>query len=93
MTTVLKNGRTVTVPGSYVEKVIEPVPKLPDKQYNMIMQRGRVPKDLYAQGWHFCADWDELLIGPGMPEMETCLCQLPGGQLYKDLVAAGGNRQ
>ena len=26
-------------------------------------------------GWHFCPDWDGLLIGPGMPgEQELCLC-------------------
>jgi hypothetical protein len=24
------------------------------------------------QGWHFCCDWDGLLIGPGMTEMEHC---------------------
>jgi hypothetical protein len=23
---------------------------------------------------HYCPDWDYLLIGPGMPEMEACLC-------------------
>jgi hypothetical protein len=28
-----------------------------------------------AEGWHFCREWDGLLIGPGMPEMEACLCK------------------
>lgn len=27
-----------------------------------------------AQGWHFCYDWDDLLIGPGMIELESCTC-------------------
>ena len=27
-----------------------------------------------AQGWHFCPEWDEMLIGPGWPEMASCLC-------------------
>lgn len=27
-----------------------------------------------AEGWHFCAEWDGLLVGPEMPEMESCLC-------------------
>ena len=27
------------------------------------------------QGWHFCHDWDGLLIGPGMAEQEACLCR------------------
>lgn len=25
-------------------------------------------------GWHFCPDWDFLLIGPGDPEMDCCGC-------------------
>jgi hypothetical protein len=25
-------------------------------------------------GWHFCWDWDGLLIGPGMDEMAHCNC-------------------
>ncbi len=28
-----------------------------------------------AEGWHFCHDWDQMLIGPGMPEMEACTCE------------------
>lgn len=26
------------------------------------------------QGWHFCPDWDDLLIGPGMEEIKFCEC-------------------
>ncbi len=27
------------------------------------------------QGWHFCRDWDFMLVGPEMkPELETCTC-------------------
>lgn len=28
----------------------------------------------FAAGWHFCAEWDSLLIGPGMAEMAYCSC-------------------
>ena len=34
------------------------------------------------QGWHFCPEWDSLLIGPGMGEFDhyrehgVCLCGL-----------------
>jgi hypothetical protein len=28
-----------------------------------------------VEGWHFCYDWDGLLIGPGMMEMECCTCK------------------
>ena len=24
------------------------------------------------QGWHFCFEWDGLLVGPGMMEYEVC---------------------
>lgn len=27
-----------------------------------------------AEGWHYCHDWDGLLIGPGWPEMACCTC-------------------
>lgn len=32
------------------------------------------------QGWHFCVEWDCMLVGPGMPEMEACLCNVPKGE-------------
>jgi hypothetical protein len=40
-----------------------------------------------SAGWHWCYDWDGLLVGPGMQETEHCHCgvkfvnpdsQLPG---------------
>jgi len=27
-----------------------------------------------SKGWHFCLDFDGLLIGPGMTEMSYCTC-------------------
>lgn len=32
------------------------------------------PAEIIA-GWHFCWDWDGLLVGPGMMEKEFCTCQ------------------
>ena len=29
------------------------------------------------EGWHFCIDWDGMLIGPGMTAVEGCQCQKP----------------
>jgi len=26
-------------------------------------------------GWHFCHDWDGLLVGPGMKELDFCSCE------------------
>lgn len=25
-------------------------------------------------GWHFCCEWDGLLVGPGMDELKYCHC-------------------
>ncbi len=27
-----------------------------------------------AGGWHWCAEFDGLLVGPGMAELQYCLC-------------------
>lgn len=27
------------------------------------------------EGWHFCPDWDFLLVGPNMPEIQGCVCK------------------
>ncbi|MCK5613692.1 hypothetical protein KAR91_68140 [Candidatus Pacearchaeota archaeon] len=34
----------------------------------------KLTKDERKAGWHFCYDWDEMLIGPGTPEAAACLC-------------------
>lgn len=26
-------------------------------------------------GWHYCTDWDFMLVGPGMREWEGCTCE------------------
>ena len=30
-----------------------------------------------AAGWHFCCEFDGLLVGPGMCEQQFCLCFTP----------------
>lgn len=34
----------------------------------------RLESNELAEGWHFCPEWDGLLIGPGMDELDACLC-------------------
>lgn len=29
-----------------------------------------------AEGWHWCDDWDFMLVGPGMEELAYCSCGL-----------------
>lgn len=26
------------------------------------------------KGWHWCGDWDYMLVGPGMAAVESCTC-------------------
>ncbi len=37
-----------------------------------------------AEGWHWCSNWDGLLVGPGTEELKTCTCCKPveSVQLY-----------
>jgi hypothetical protein len=42
-------------------------------RYNELMRgTASLTQDEVTQGWHFCPDWDFLLIGPDSPEMECC---------------------
>lgn len=36
-----------------------------------------------AIGWHFCNDYDGLLVGPTMGEWHTCTCFRPNTKLAK----------
>ena len=48
---------------------------------------GLLPAEIDA-GWHFCEDWDGMLIGPRSPEMENCLCsrKLPPRFRWRNLM-------
>ena len=44
-------------------------------RYFMLERGGqKLTPEERAEGWHFCHDWDGMLVGPGMPEMECCTC-------------------
>lgn len=34
----------------------------------------RLTQEEIDEGWHFCADWDGLLIHKDHPESESCSC-------------------
>jgi hypothetical protein len=48
-----------------------------EARYQFLMSDGddQLSEEEIAAGWHFCWDWDGLLIGPGMGELEFCLCK------------------
>lgn len=33
-------------------------------------------------GWHWCREFDGLLIGPGMSELHCCYCLVPTHTVY-----------
>lgn len=35
--------------------------------------KGLTPAEI-AAGWHFCWDWDQMLVGPATPEWSGCQC-------------------
>ena len=40
-----------------------------------INKDAKLTKEELAAGWHWCPDWDYLLVGPGMDEfIEGCNC-------------------
>jgi hypothetical protein len=47
-----------------------------DDRYYQLMRNDDVEltAEEIGEGWHFCWEWDGLLVGPGMGEMECCQC-------------------
>lgn len=47
----------------------------PDR-YKLLMEDDSEPltTEEIARGWHFCFEFDGLLVGPGMQEEEVCRC-------------------
>ena len=46
------------------------------ERYDALCDNDKLPltQQEAREGWHFCPDWDFLLIGPGMKEVEACSC-------------------
>lgn len=47
------------------------------ERYNKLMDdlNLSISKEEWDEGWHFCSDWDFLLVGPDTPlEKESCTC-------------------
>lgn len=45
------------------------------ERYSLVdSEWSKLTQEELRAGWHFCCEWDQMLIGPGMPEMDACLC-------------------
>jgi hypothetical protein len=56
-------------------RLTEPDP-MTNERWSALMNdpNGRLTREEMSEGWHWCLDWDDLLVGPGMMEMECCNC-------------------
>lgn len=47
-----------------------------DERWTTLMQfdHEQLTPEEIKLGWHFCAEWDGLLVGPGMDERDACVC-------------------
>jgi hypothetical protein len=39
----------------------------------------KLTEEEMQEGWHFCCDWDGMLIQKGRADGEECTCELPTG--------------
>lgn len=55
------------------------------KRYNKLNKDGvGLTEEELKQGWHWCWEWDLMLVGPGMAELNCCDCENDFG-LCKEL--------
>ena len=52
--------------------------KMPaDVRHDIEVDMLPIPMKWSALGYHYCTDWDGMLIGPHDPEWDACLCRHP----------------
>jgi hypothetical protein len=49
--------------------------KIPLDRYDALMnEKAELTKEEIEDGWHFCCEWDALLIHPSWEESKVCTC-------------------
>lgn len=53
-----------------------------DKRYYYLETNidAKLTKEEISEGWHWCCEFDYLLVGPRMQEQEYCLCFTDEGE-------------
>lgn len=46
---------------------------------------GELTESEVAEGWHWCQEFDGLLVGPGMGELRPCKCLPKNHPAYKTI--------
>jgi hypothetical protein len=57
--------------------------KMNNERYFEAEKEGKVTQEEFEQGWHFCIEWDDMLIGPGTEEALMCYCNHPKIEEWK----------
>lgn len=50
-------------------------PMTSDRWDDIHYRNQSITPEEFERGWHFCPDWDLLLVGPGMEELSCCTCR------------------
>lgn len=48
----------------------------PERRFNCEILNRPLTQEEILQGYHYCPDWDYMLIGPEDPETECCTCAI-----------------
>ena len=58
-----------------------------DERYRFLMndELAGLTHDEVKEGWHFCSEWDGLLVGPGCAELSCCHCWPQDNAVYKTI--------
>lgn len=61
---------------SFLQNYIKGIRGMTKERYELLMKDNNAGPTLEEskEGWHFCSEWDGLLVGPGMRELEFCQC-------------------
>lgn len=82
----LSDGAEVVLDGSAAVSKARPAKRttantdqgflMTDQRWRELMNdsNGKLTQEEMAEGWHWCPDWDDLLVGPGSMEITCCTC-------------------
>ncbi|MBE9561778.1 MAG: hypothetical protein IMF12_02780 [Proteobacteria bacterium] len=53
-----------------------------NERYYQLDKSGDPPTmEEWNQGWHYCPEWDFMLVGPSVPEWECCACSIKDNKI------------
>ena len=61
--------------------------RMPRARWETLMKSDdeNLTQEEFEHGWHWCPDWDGLLVGPGMGELMGCQCTWVSEDIQKKI--------